>query len=37
MVTEWGEYHSNLSAQELFEEGSRFSLIVEQVKKIKYQ
>lgn len=34
MITEWGEYHSKLSTQELFEEGSRFRLVDEQVKKI---
>lgn len=34
VLTEWGEYHSNLKETELFKDGSRFSLIVEQVKKL---
>ena len=34
VTTEWGDYHSNLSEAELFSVGSRFSLIVEQVKKL---
>ena len=34
VVTEWGEYHSNLSEPELFAEGSRFGLIADQVKKL---
>jgi len=35
--TEWGEYHSNLLEQKIFEEGSRFGLITEQVKKLNIQ
>ncbi len=34
VITEWGEYHSNLSRDELFAEGSRFGLIVNQIKKL---
>jgi len=34
VLTEWGDYHSNLSDTELFRDGSRFNLIVEQVKKL---
>lgn len=35
--TEWGEYHSNLSEQEIFKEGSRFNLIVEKVNILKIE
>ena len=34
VVTEWGDYHSSLSEQELFTEGNRFGLIVDQVKSL---
>ena len=34
VITEWGEYHSNVSENELFTEGSRFGLITDQVKKL---
>jgi hypothetical protein len=34
ILTEWGDYHSNLSETELLEDGSRFSLIAEQVKRL---
>jgi len=34
VVTEWGVYHSNLSEPEIFAEGSRFDLIVDQVKRL---
>ncbi|MBK9097589.1 MAG: hypothetical protein IPM14_05550 [bacterium] len=37
LSTEWGEYHSNLSEQEIFEEGSRFQLIIERVKKLNIE
>jgi len=37
IYTEWGEYHSNLMEQNIFEEGSRFALIREQVKKLNVQ
>ena len=34
VATEWGDYHSNLSEQELFTAESRFGLIVDQVKRL---
>lgn len=34
ILTEWGDYHSNLSETELFSDGSRFNLIVEQIKRL---
>ena len=37
LSTEWGEYHSNLSEHEIFKEGSRFSIIIERVKKLNIE
>jgi len=34
VITEWGEYHSNLSESELFAKGSRFALIADRVKRL---
>ena len=34
VITEWGEYHSNLPEHELFAVGSRFGLIADQVKRL---
>ncbi len=34
LLTEWGDYHTNLPESELFTEGSRFGLIVEHVKRL---
>lgn len=35
LKTEWGDYHNNLSETKLFDEGSRFRLIIEQIKRLK--
>lgn len=35
LKTEWGNYHTDLSKQEVFGRGSRFSLIIEQLNRLK--
>src|SRR5690606_41372780 len=35
--TEWGEYHTSLYEKNIFADGTRFGLIIEQIKKLNPQ